>query len=244
MILFSYFKNERKSDFPIIKTDIKATATPELPDENPKKDRFEFETEELGCYEFSNGKMCMKQERMPDDYWGRHAVTNFWLTINPSSPTSSTRIFAYPGYAPTFLGANESNTKFYYTRAGYEGNGLGKTILIDTEENTVSELPIDTSGKLSPNKHYFVTIGDTTNKDGLVFCNNEAAHSNTVPTSALKLLDLDTGLITLLKEDKTKIYAVSKWSDDSKTVEYTESDSDLTPGCPRQINTTVRKISL
>lgn len=185
------------------------------------------------CIELSNKKICTRESHPKGDFWGSKTTTDFIETDLKNREQKL--IFSREGYAPSFLGTSVDNNKIYYYRSAYEGSGPGLVFMIDIPNAISNKIDINTYGKVSPNSRYYATSGNLSTGGGGEFCNAKTVHTNTLPASSLKLLNFDTGEITILKEDGDSIFFIEEWNNTSDTITYSEMKSlhkDDRDGCP------------
>ena len=197
------------------------------------------------CIDLSNKKICTRESHPKGDFWGDKTTTDFIETN--SENRKQKLIFSKEGYAPSFLGTSTDNNKIYYYHSAYEGSGPGLVFMIDIPNAISNKIDIDTYGKVSPDSKYYATSGSLSTGGGSEFCNGKALHTNTLPASALKLLNFDTGEITILKEDGDSIFFIEEWNDTSDTITYLEMKSlhkDDLDGCPEYSNKSTGKIKI
>ena len=165
-------------------------------------------------------QFCVSEKLSADeDYWGRNAVTTYYV----KSKGDINILYSSKGFAPQFLGISQKKDRVYYSRGTYEGAGEGVVWEIDLVKNVVTNLPINAYGYISNNKKYYATNGDTLNQNGLSYC--ESVENNYQRKgSAIKILDFDSGNITTLLEDKSKIFVITGWSKDENKLFYRNYD--------------------
>lgn len=179
-------------------------------------------------------KICEDVNGPKDDYWGSKTITQV-VKVNTVTNQKDV-LLTKNGHDLSYTAQAGDNV--YFSNFPYEGSGNGSLYMINLAQLSTSTLDLNVYGVISPNSKYYVTNGDTKSKDGLSYCTNPM-NGFQAPGSAIKLLNLTTGEITTIAEDKNMIYDVNKWSDDSSEVIYTRSEvqglnSDL---CPNLVNT-------
>jgi hypothetical protein len=218
-LLLTSTKSHPSKEPAIIQT---ATSTPQLhvqeTAEQQSKESVSAVTYQ-NCDAFSeNYDVCLTSIGPGDDYWGTKTTTEF--NLRDKTTKESTLLYSWTGFAPTYLGKNDS--KVFYYMEGYEGNGPGIVFSLDVNSKEYAKIDMDAYGEISPDRKFYVSTSDTANKDGAQFCNNPIEQSNTISASAIKLLNFASGQISTLLEDKNSAYLIDSWSSTSDAITYTK----------------------
>ncbi len=191
------------------------------------------------CIQLENSKLCLRETIAENDFWGHKSKTDF-IKVEESTDTR-TLVYSKQGFAPRLLGMSTLQDKIYYSTGAYESSGTGRVFMLDLIQSTTTEVDVNVYGEVSPNKKYYATFGDTLIGDnGSIFCNNPDEHSGTLPASAIRILNFDTGIVKIFKEDRESIFEIKSWGSDSNSLTYIEkrslnrkSESD---GCPEYLD--------
>ena len=198
------------------------------------------------CFNVFPGKFCAREISFNDDEWGARTVTSF-IKIDNNTGELEEVYATIRGSAPRFMGSSSDKNKIYYSRFGYESSGPGSVFMIDRSKATTTTIALNAYGEVSPNGRYYATYGDIDSGNGSQFCNNSEEHGNTLPASALRLLDFNTSVIKVVKEDESKIFIVTGWNKASDKIFYTQSDLIPDPkgyDCPVLTNKVTGEVSI